>query len=49
MAGSGQIKRLSPADPRQLDSTALHTRVGKQHATQRSRTQVCKTLQFTTQ
>jgi len=49
MAGSGLVKRLSPADPRQLDITTLHARVRKQHTTQRTRAKVCKTLQFTTQ
>lgn len=49
MAGSGQVNRLTAADPRQLDTPALHARVRKQHATQRSRTQMRQLLQFTTQ
>ena len=49
MAGSGLVKGLPPADPRQLNTTALHARVGKQQSAQRARTEMRKALQFTTQ
>jgi hypothetical protein len=44
MAGSSLVQGLSPADPRQLDATALHARIGKQQPTQRTRTEVRKAL-----
>ena len=49
MTGGRLVYRLSPADPCQLDTTALHARIGKQHTTQRARTQVCKALKFSAQ
>lgn len=49
VAGSGLKNGLTPADPRQFEWTALHTRVGKQYTTQRARTQICQALQLATQ
>jgi hypothetical protein len=42
MAGGILVKGLTTADPRQLDSTALHARISKQQSTQRTRTEVRK-------